>query len=165
MAIGVLPIFLVACARDEPNRVAVNPPLQIETFPGCTVQGRTAELELEVCPGLVLMRITGLPSHASNLPEWDVFMHWMRTTSLSTTPDVEIFIVAKCVLGAEVVGHRRFSGLCPSPRFWKMGVCIPVPCRIALPISSSSVKWELELRIRTAIGKASSFPLGTIRLG
>jgi hypothetical protein len=165
LSLVLVSLVLLTCHPPETKTVKPIPAPEFEHSPGCELQGRTVELDLEISPGLRLLRITGLPPRSTDQPDWEVLIHWMHVGFCDIDSDGEIFISVKNQFGSALVGYQRLSTIGLSPTFWKQDVCVPVPCSIELPIGSFPTKWELHLRVRMGFGQARGFPLVVVRLG
>jgi hypothetical protein len=141
------------------------PAPEFEHSPACERYGRTVELDLEVSPGLQLLRVTGLPPDATDKLQWEPMLHFIRTSQLVDVPDIQVFIIAEATFSAELIGYIRLPDACPSLPFHRENSCIPVPLSIAIPMSGSPISWKLTARLQTPIGVLCGLSLGTVRIG
>jgi hypothetical protein len=154
---------LMACHPREIQTVTPIPYPEFEESASCELHGRTVELDVEVTPGLRLLRITGIPPYTTDKLQWDVALHFMRTSTLVNVPNFQVYVTAETTFGAEPVGYMRLSEASSTLAFYRTNRCIPVPCSIAIPLSASPMLWELKARLWTSPSETRDLALGSVR--
>jgi hypothetical protein len=154
---------LIACPCCGARRkVTANelPSPQILPLRTCVATGRVVDVGLEVVPGLVLERVSGLPLGPARSAQHTIQFHWTATDSLVVAPDIEMDVWAKSRVGKTRIGIARLSDQQPLPQLWRPHVCYPVSVELALPLAQRKLEWELWVAVRAVGVSASEVALG-----